>query len=88
MFPIFQVIGVDNWQKGNAEINAYVGLDESSAESIGNILELLEMPTSSPAKIEKLPSISKEGIYDPPAEKYYVLEDGQFAGVRDRSELP
>ena len=29
----FEVIGVDRWDEGNADINAYVGLDESSADS-------------------------------------------------------
>ena len=29
----FQVIGVDNWDEGNADVNAYVGMDESSADS-------------------------------------------------------
>lgn len=29
----FQVVGVDNWDEGNPDINAYVGLDESSADS-------------------------------------------------------
>ena len=29
----FEVIGVDNWDEGNADVNAYVGMDESSADS-------------------------------------------------------
>jgi catechol 2,3-dioxygenase-like lactoylglutathione lyase family enzyme len=29
----FEVIGVDNWDEGNPDVNAYVGMDESSADS-------------------------------------------------------
>jgi catechol 2,3-dioxygenase-like lactoylglutathione lyase family enzyme len=29
----FEVVGVDNWGEGNKDINAYVGLDESAADS-------------------------------------------------------
>jgi glyoxylase I family protein len=29
----FEVVGVDNWGEGNAEVNAYVGMDESAADS-------------------------------------------------------
>jgi catechol 2,3-dioxygenase-like lactoylglutathione lyase family enzyme len=29
----FTVVGVDNWDEGNVDVNAYVGMDESSADS-------------------------------------------------------
>jgi len=29
----FEVIGVDNWDEGNKDVNAYVGMDECSADS-------------------------------------------------------
>ncbi|MEN3950041.1 VOC family protein [Iodidimonas sp. SYSU 1G8] len=162
----FEVIGVDKWDEGNADVNAYVGMDESSADSymlrgantyleiwtyrtpasnghaserrasdhgythlafqvtdfetvlarflaaggsvikpltkarpggarlhycrdpFGNIIELLEMPAGSRTGLGGLPGIAAEGAFAPPTRKYYVLENGEFAGLRDKSDLP
>ncbi|MFN3232953.1 MAG: VOC family protein [Alphaproteobacteria bacterium] len=160
----FEVIGVDNWDEGNKDVNAYVGMDESSADSymlrganicieiwcyrtpesryepgdrvaadhgythlcftvsdfeavlekflaaggslikpltnarpggsrihycrdpFGNIIELLQMPKG--GGLESLEGIAKEGVYGPPPDRYYIFENGEFAGMRDRSKLP
>ncbi len=162
----FEVIGIDNWDEGNADVNAYVGMDESSADSymlrgantyleiwkyrtpksngfasdrrasdhgythlcfqvtdfdtvlakflaaggsvikpltnarpggakihycrdpFGNIIELLEMPEQARTRLRNLPGIAAEGEFAPPTGKYYALENGQFAGIRDKADLP
>lgn len=162
----FEVIGVDNWDEGNEDVNAYVGMDESSADSymlrgantyleiwcyrtprsrgsasdrrasdhgythlcftvtdfdmvlknfleaggsiikpltnarpggakihycrdpFGNIIELLEMPERSQSRLTNLPGIVTEGEYAEPMDQYYVFENGEFAGMRDKADLP
>lgn len=162
----FETIGVDNWGEGNKDVNAYVGMDESSADSYmlrgantyvelwcyrtpksrgtaadriasdhgythlcftvtdfdavlekflenggslikpltnarpggakihyvrdpwGNIIELLQMPEGSFSSLEKLPGIAEEGVFAPPMDQYYVFENGEFAGFKDKSDLP
>lgn len=162
----FEVIGVDNWDEGNEDVNAYVGMDESSADSymlrgantyleiwcyrtppsrgsaadrrasdhgythlcftvndfdtvlknfleaggsiikpltnarpggakihycrdpFGNIIELLEMPERAQSRLTNLPGIVAEGEFAPPTDQYYVFENGEFAGMRDKTELP
>jgi glyoxylase I family protein len=159
----FEVIGVDNWDEGNADVNAYVGMDESSADSymlrgantyleiwtyrsppsqgspaerracdhgythlcfqvsdfeavlekflaaggslikpltgarpggarihycrdpFGNIIELLEMPERAFTRLRNLPGIAGEGVFAPPTGRYYVLENGRFEGMRDKT---
>lgn len=160
----FEVIGVDNWDEGNADINHYVGLDESAANSymlrgvntyleiwtyrtpasrgsaadrcasdhgythlcftvtdfdavlenllaeggslikpltdarpggsrihycrdpFGNIIELLQLPENSGGAITHLPGVSHQGVYAEPTDQYYVFENGEFCGMRPKSE--
>jgi catechol 2,3-dioxygenase-like lactoylglutathione lyase family enzyme len=162
----FEVIGVDNWDEGNVDVNAYVGLDESAADSymlrgvntylelwcyrtpesrgsaadrvasdhgythlcftvtdfdavlaslvdaggslikpltnarpggsrihyvrdpFGNIIELLQLPEGSGGGIASLPGVTEQGVYAEPTDEYYVFENGEFVGMRPKSELP
>ena len=59
----FEVIGVDRWDEGNADINAYVGMDESAANSYmlrgaNTYLELwnYQVPASTSDPSERLAS--------------------------------
>ncbi len=56
-------------------------------DPFGNIIELIELPEGGGTAIKDLPSIGEEGAYAAPADKYYVIENGRFAGMRDSSEL-
>ena len=162
----FTVIGIDDWDEGNEDVNAYVGMDESSANSymlrgantyleiwnyrspasnfdandrrasdhgythlaflvndfdavleqflaaggsiikpltkarpggakihycrdpFGNIIELLQMPQGAGSRIESLPGVEKEGVFAEPTDMYYAMIDGEFAGMRPKSNLP
>ena len=57
-------------------------------DPFGNIIELLEMPEQARTRLRNLPGIAAEGEFAPHGSKYYVLENGQFAGLRDKADLP